>query len=923
MSNLNFSDDIEDYTVGKKLGQGSFGYVHLCEYFHNSYAIKILQKQVMDRKTQERVRSEVKIHKQLENKHIISLYHFFEDNEAVYLIMELGHQSLASYIKNQKSRRCSEYRARILMNEILTAVTYLHGNGIIHRDLSTANILLDENVNIKIIDFGLATMREKNSNEPNFTMCGTPNFLAPEILGRKGHDTKSDVFSLGCVFYNILDGNPPFNTTSTKATLERVKNLDYKMPEGLTVEAENLIRRLLQTNPMLRPTLQEVQEDPFLSPKKFRDGPKVSRDSAFVSGNNSSDPYSVTNSNSHSNYAHGSYHSNSKISRPNILSKSHETPNSIPNMIPNSTRFKNRQTPLRAMHTYRNNDDLGAITEEIYSRPAQTLDDSVIEESTRINENGQLFQGMRKSNSHNNLKKIHLRQTSEPELMSKFAKKMNLKPKMLPSMVPHLKLKENSGVSSSFHKEPDGELQRPLSCIRLRNENNKGGASRSTLISATQGSTLEMMKSGVVVQVFHVTSDGMTIYIGIPKQKRPLSEDGIPINCTNEFCRDIQRYSFNDLPHKYYKKYKHLRTLCDVIRSKTPKVTIYSELAKCILFENASANIHTSGCYEAKFYKPESKVELMYENETGTNRKLTKLVFQVPNVCHFTEKIFDLNQFGVDVLRKRVVEDIGAENEADQKAVEGYYDQIRHAWEGRSEAQKKEMLLSESEAKNECNSASSNSGGRGNFVFSIFPVCIGIRPNTVSVSNSTTPLSTAPNSARNTTSSKTNSSSNQVKNQVLSSQGNNIFQQNPNQHSNQNSNQYQSSSPHQQNTTSHSNFRSNYTAASEHLLGSINPSEIKGYQVSPPQHREGSMAISRNRLVRGVSPHKQHHPLQNSIGSVQSLSSHKRDGSFNKQPISTEHGYINYDNDAGVVNFMFDDKMIITKIQDSDVYSAK
>lgn len=149
------------------------------------------------------------------------------------------------------------------MHQIVKGMLYLHTHGILHRDLTLSNLLLTSNMNIKIADFGLATQL-KLPNEKHFTMCGTPNYISPEVATRSAHGLESDVWSLGCMFYAFLMGRPPFDTDTVKHTLSKVVLGEYEMPTYVSLEAQDLIHQLLQKDPAQRPSLSAVLDHPFM-----------------------------------------------------------------------------------------------------------------------------------------------------------------------------------------------------------------------------------------------------------------------------------------------------------------------------------------------------------------------------------------------------------------------------------------------------------------------------------------------------------------------------------------------------------------------------------------------------------------------------------------------------------------------------------
>uniref|UniRef100_G1MZR4 Serine/threonine-protein kinase PLK4 n=1 Tax=Meleagris gallopavo TaxID=9103 RepID=G1MZR4_MELGA len=228
-------------------------------------AIKMIDKKAMHKVGMvQRVQNEVKIHCQLKHPSILELYNYFEDSNYVYLILEMCHNGeMSRYIKNRK-KPFSEDEARHFLHQIITGMLYLHSHGILHRDLTLSNLLLTSNMNVKIADFGLATQL-KMPHEKHYTMCGTPNYISPEIATRSPHGLESDVWSLGCMFYTLLIGKPPFDTDTVKNTLNKVVLADYEMPAFLSREAQDLIHKLLRKNPADRLSLSSVLDHPFMS----------------------------------------------------------------------------------------------------------------------------------------------------------------------------------------------------------------------------------------------------------------------------------------------------------------------------------------------------------------------------------------------------------------------------------------------------------------------------------------------------------------------------------------------------------------------------------------------------------------------------------------------------------------------------------
>ncbi|RXN01331.1 hypothetical protein EOD39_7101 [Acipenser ruthenus] len=257
---------IEDFKVLTLLGKGSFASVYRAksDITGLDVAIKMIDKKVMHKVGMvQRVRNEVEIHCQLKHPSILELYNYFEDSNYVYLVLEMcPNGEMSRYLKNRKGP-FSEDEARYFMHQIVRGMLYLHTHGILHRDLTLSNLLLSSSMSIKIADFGLATQLQL-PNEKHFTMCGTPNYISPEIVTRSAHGLESDVWSLGCMFYAFLVGRPPFDTDTVKHTLNKVVLAEYEMPTHVSQEAQDLIYQLLRKNPLDRLSLSAVLDHPFM-----------------------------------------------------------------------------------------------------------------------------------------------------------------------------------------------------------------------------------------------------------------------------------------------------------------------------------------------------------------------------------------------------------------------------------------------------------------------------------------------------------------------------------------------------------------------------------------------------------------------------------------------------------------------------------
>jgi len=143
----------------------------------------------------------------------------------------------------------------------------MNSHRVIHRDLKLGNLFLNDKMEVKVGDFGLATKLEFDG-ERKRTICGTPNYIAPEILeGKQGHSYEVDVWSIGVIIYTLIIGKPPFETSDVKTTYKRIRSNQYTFPESATIsdEARDLITRILNGDPSKRPTIEEITKHPWLN----------------------------------------------------------------------------------------------------------------------------------------------------------------------------------------------------------------------------------------------------------------------------------------------------------------------------------------------------------------------------------------------------------------------------------------------------------------------------------------------------------------------------------------------------------------------------------------------------------------------------------------------------------------------------------
>ncbi|XP_050442073.1 serine/threonine-protein kinase PLK1-like [Adelges cooleyi] len=262
------------YQRGSFLGKGGFAkcYEIVDMRTKEVFAGKIVSKKYLLKHNQkDKMTQEIHIHQRLKHKNIVGFHSFFEDPDFVYIVLELCRKrSMMELHKRRKT--LTEPETRYYVYQILEGTVFLHQQGIIHRDLKLGNLFLNDEMEVKLGDFGLAAKIEYDGQRKK-TLCGTPNYIAPEILSKTGHSFEVDVWSIGCIMYTLLVGKPPFETSSLKETYARITRCDYNVPPHLNKSAITLINRMLQYDPKKRPTVSDIMKSDFFTtgymPKKL------------------------------------------------------------------------------------------------------------------------------------------------------------------------------------------------------------------------------------------------------------------------------------------------------------------------------------------------------------------------------------------------------------------------------------------------------------------------------------------------------------------------------------------------------------------------------------------------------------------------------------------------------------------------------
>ena len=266
-----------DFIKLKVLGKGSFGEVLLVKLKANNkyYAMKILiKKQVKLRHQEAHTKAERDLMVKINCPFIVNIKFAFQDEYKLYIITEFM-QGGEMFFHLHKEKKFSNEKARFYIIEIILAIEFLHKHNMLYRDLKPENIMVDSNGHIKLTDFGLSKMFTK-TKEKAFTICGTPQYLAPEILSDDGYDNSVDWWSLGCVMYEMLVGKAPFKIPKGSYLSADLYKKKISIPEYVTPEAKDLISKLLIPNPKNRlgygkDGAQKIKDHPYFEGINWKD----------------------------------------------------------------------------------------------------------------------------------------------------------------------------------------------------------------------------------------------------------------------------------------------------------------------------------------------------------------------------------------------------------------------------------------------------------------------------------------------------------------------------------------------------------------------------------------------------------------------------------------------------------------------------
>ncbi|WOL00648.1 CBL-interacting protein kinase 18 [Canna indica] len=257
---------MKKYEVGRLLGKGTFAKVYYARNMmtSQSVAIKVIDKEkVLKVGMIDQIKREISVMRLVKHPNVVQLYEVMATRSKIYFVLEYvrGGELFNKVTKG----RLKEDVARKYFQQLISAVDFCHSRGVYHRDLKPENLLLDDNGNLKISDFGLSALAE--SKKPDgllHTTCGTPAYVAPEVISRKGYDgAKADIWSCGVILYVLLTGYLPFQCPNLIDMYRKISKADFRCPSWFPSDVRRLLFRILDPNPSSRIPISNIMEYPW------------------------------------------------------------------------------------------------------------------------------------------------------------------------------------------------------------------------------------------------------------------------------------------------------------------------------------------------------------------------------------------------------------------------------------------------------------------------------------------------------------------------------------------------------------------------------------------------------------------------------------------------------------------------------------
>lgn len=264
-------DVLDNYNVWSDIGRGTYAVVKFAtrKTTGQKAAIKVYEKQkIQDPMRQKSIKREIKILKQLKHPNVVELIEEITAEKNLYLVMEYVQGfSLQAHITKQACKRLDEPDAAEIFSQFMNGLAYCHRNNVAHRDIKLENVLLTQSRQVKIIDFGFSTL-SKSKNAKSYIYCGTPNYMAPEIIKKVDYlGPPVDIWASGVLLFTILTGSFPFHSTKESKVFKRALKSDFLVPDYVSYNCKNLITLMLTQNPDTRITADQVLEHPWVKCK--------------------------------------------------------------------------------------------------------------------------------------------------------------------------------------------------------------------------------------------------------------------------------------------------------------------------------------------------------------------------------------------------------------------------------------------------------------------------------------------------------------------------------------------------------------------------------------------------------------------------------------------------------------------------------
>nr|QSH71661.1 CBL-interacting protein kinase [Hedychium coronarium] len=256
---------VSKYELGRTIGEGTFAKVKFARNIETGepVAIKILDKEkVLKHKLVEQIKREVATMKLIKHPNVVRIYEVMGSKSKIFIVLEFatGGELFDKIVNHGRMR---EDKARRYFQQLINAVDYCHSRGVYHRDLKPENLLLDVCGNLKVSDFGLSALSQQVRDDGLLhTACGTPNYVAPEVLNDRGYDgATADLWSCGVILFVLLAGYLPFEDSNIMTLYKKISSAEFTCPSWLSFGAMRLLARILHPNPSTRVTIPEILED--------------------------------------------------------------------------------------------------------------------------------------------------------------------------------------------------------------------------------------------------------------------------------------------------------------------------------------------------------------------------------------------------------------------------------------------------------------------------------------------------------------------------------------------------------------------------------------------------------------------------------------------------------------------------------------